>query len=198
MAEIVTRSGRSQRFRIGPLVLALLWLASGFYSPAYAGEPKVDVFAGDGLHDPKGPSFHELQRPNEALAGFPADAVGNRVRWVNALREGFINPRTNIHPETKIQILDTDIIFEKTGDNDFVRFPHRAHTEWLDCANCHPEIFKEKFNTSGITMGAILEGKFCGKCHGAVAFPLSECARCHSVKPDSFRGTFGVQPVNKP
>jgi hypothetical protein len=27
----------------------------------------------------------------------------------------------------------------------------------------------------------ILEGKQCGQCHGAVAFPLTECARCHNT-----------------
>ncbi|MBF0346037.1 MAG: hypothetical protein HQL81_00075 [Magnetococcales bacterium] len=182
-----------------PLLLAFLWLLGGVLflhqGVAVAAE---DVFANDGLHDPQGPSFHELQRPTEALAGFPPDTVGNKVRWVHALRDGLINPRTNIVPETKIEVLDMDIIFGNTGDNAFVRFPHRAHTEWLDCANCHPDPFKEKFNTSGIKMSAILEGKFCGKCHGAVAFPLTECARCHSIKPDSFRGQLGAQSVKKP
>ncbi|HIJ84065.1 MAG TPA: hypothetical protein HPQ00_07655 [Magnetococcales bacterium] len=175
-----------------------MWLVGGLLSmvhfvDAYA----ADVFANDGLHDPQGPAFMELQRPAEALAVLPADTAGNKVLWVKALRDGLIKPRTNIMPETKIQILDMDIIFSNTGDNDFVRFPHRAHTEWLDCANCHEEIFKTKFGATPIKMSAILEGKFCGKCHGAVAFPLSECARCHSVKPASFRGQFGVQPVEK-
>ena len=31
----------------------------------------------------------------------------------------------------------------------------------------------------------ILAGEKCGLCHGAVAFPLTECLRCHSVQ----RGT---------
>ncbi|MBF0133659.1 MAG: hypothetical protein HQL75_13870 [Magnetococcales bacterium] len=191
-------SKRPKRFGIKPLLFALLWLAGSFcFLVDGVVDAKEDVFANDGLHDPQGPSFGELQRPDEAFVGFPTDTVGNKVRWVKALRDGAINPRTNIVPETKIKILDMDLILGNTGDNAFVLFPHRAHTEWLDCANCHPEPFKEKYGTSGIKMGAILEGKFCGKCHGAVAFPLTECARCHSVKPDTFRGKFGVQPVAK-
>jgi hypothetical protein len=27
-------------------------------------------------------------------------------------------------------------------------------------------------------------GEHCGRCHGAVAFPLTECTRCHSVQQD--------------
>ena len=27
----------------------------------------------------------------------------------------------------------------------------------------------------------ILQGEYCGQCHGAVAFPLTQCLRCHSV-----------------
>jgi hypothetical protein len=30
-------------------------------------------------------------------------------------------------------------------------------------------------------MQKILDGEQCGVCHGAVAFPLTECRRCHSV-----------------
>jgi ribosomal protein L40E len=32
-----------------------------------------------------------------------------------------------------------------------------------------------------MSMFAILQGEFCGRCHGAVSFPLTECRRCHSV-----------------
>jgi hypothetical protein len=30
-------------------------------------------------------------------------------------------------------------------------------------------------------MFPILSGEKCGRCHGAVAFPLTECRRCHVV-----------------
>lgn len=147
----------------------------------------------DGLHDPAGPAIGELQQPGDALAPFEKDVVGNKVRWVQALRLGQIKPRTNLLPKTEVNLLDMDIIFGKTGDNAFVRFPHLVHTEWLDCANCHEEIFKKEFGKTPISMLEILGGKYCGKCHGAVAFPLTECNRCHSVNPSTFRGKFGVQ-----
>ena len=30
-------------------------------------------------------------------------------------------------------------------------------------------------------MTNIIEGQFCGVCHGKVAFPLTDCARCHTT-----------------
>ncbi|MEO5660037.1 MAG: c(7)-type cytochrome triheme domain-containing protein, partial [Polaromonas sp.] len=138
--------------------------------------------AKDGVHDPANPGTKLLQEPGEALAKLPPDAVGNRVRWVQALERGLIAPRTNIMPETKIRVLDLDIMFTRTGEMPMVRFPHKQHTEWLDCSNCHEQLFKSKAgSTKKMNMFEILQGEYCGRCHGAVAFPLTECNRCHSV-----------------
>jgi c(7)-type cytochrome triheme protein len=38
-----------------------------------------------------------------------------------------------------------------------------------------------------MTMVGIAEGKWCGRCHGKVAFPLTDCQRCH-VKPKKSAG----------
>ena len=151
--------------------------------------------AQDGLHDPLSPAINLLQEPAEALSQLPPDTAGNNVAWVRALRERYIEPRTNIFPETEIEVLDMDIIMEKTGELPLVLFPHKAHTEWLDCKNCHDRIFKEKVDANPINMFAILAGQYCGQCHGAVAFPLTECNRCHSVGRKSFTGKPGVQPT---
>jgi c(7)-type cytochrome triheme protein len=62
-----------------------------------------------------------------------------------------------------------------------VRFPHRQHTLWLDCVNCHDHLFKAETGATNFSMLKILEGEQCGVCHGAVSFPLTECFRCHSV-----------------
>ena len=62
-----------------------------------------------------------------------------------------------------------------------VLFPHDIHTAWLECSNCHPKIFAEKAGATPVNMLAILQGEYCGRCHGAVSFPLTECNRCHSV-----------------
>jgi len=147
----------------------------------------------DGLHDPQSPAIALLQEPSEALATLPPDTTGNYVSWVKALRDKYIEPRTNLFPGTEVKILDMDIILEQTGEMPLVLFPHTSHTEWLDCKNCHDTIFKEKVGANPINMFAILNGEYCGRCHGAVAFPLTECLRCHSVPRNTFSGKPGVQ-----
>lgn len=155
------------------LILPLASLAGPFERPS---------LAKDGLHDPANPSIKLLQDPAEALSQLPRDVVGSGVLWVKALEQGAINPRTSIFPETKVNKLDLDVILPRTGEMPMVRFPHRQHTEWLDCSNCHDSLFAmKKGGTKGLNMFGVLQGEYCGLCHGAVAFPLTECRRCHSV-----------------
>ncbi len=139
----------------------------------------------DGLHDPTNPALAYLQQPAEALSELPGAKDGNHVDWVAALRQQVITPRTNIYPETKIKVLDLDILMEQTAGMPMVLFPHKAHTEWLDCENCHDGIFKAKQGANPINMFKILQGDYCGQCHGAVSFPLTQCHRCHSVPRQS-------------
>jgi c(7)-type cytochrome triheme protein len=80
---------------------------------------------------------------------------------------------------------DLDIaIFTKSQFVDDVIFPHFVHTLWLTCTNCHPAIFpmNAKEANKMQTMPKIAAGEFCGRCHNRIAFPLSDCQRCH-VKP---------------
>ena len=135
----------------------------------------------DGLHDPANASLKLLQQPSEALSVLPPANEGNQVDWAAALRSGAINPRTNIYPETKVNVLDLDVVMENTAGMPMVRFPHRPHTEWLDCNNCHDRIFLPKAGANPINMLSVLQGKYCGQCHGAVSFPLTQCYRCHSL-----------------
>jgi c(7)-type cytochrome triheme protein len=139
----------------------------------------------DGIHDPKGPAIALLQQPGDALAVLPRDTAGNMVNWVQAIESGAINPRTNLLPGTEVRVRDDAIIIAKYGSLPAVRFPHRAHTLWLDCSNCHDKIFKAKAGANRFSMTAILNGEQCGVCHGAVSFPLTECNRCHSVPNSS-------------
>ena len=154
--------------------------------------------ARDGLHDPANTSLKQLQNPAEALSKLPPDTVGNQVNWGKALEQGKIHPRTNIYPETKVKVLDQnlppDVLMKNTGELDMVRFPHKQHAEWLDCGNCHEELFKSKAGaTPGFSMFAILQGEYCGRCHGAIAFPLTECKRCHNA-PRTATGTPAKTP----
>lgn len=140
--------------------------------------------ASDGIHDAKSPAVKSLQEPNAALSRLPPDHVGNLVNWVTALERGDINPRTNIFPESRVRVLDKDILLNLRGSTPIVRFPHRQHTLWLDCSNCHEHLFKSQAGANKFSMERILQGEQCGVCHGAVAFPLTTCGRCHNTPRD--------------
>jgi c(7)-type cytochrome triheme protein len=134
-----------------------------------------------GVHDPKNPGLRLLQQPAEALAPLPRDTAGNGVNWVKAIESGAITPRSSLQGDAPMVVRDDALIIAKYGSMPAVKFPHRAHTLWLDCANCHEKLFVSKAGANRFSMLRILEGEQCGVCHGAVAFPLTECNRCHSV-----------------
>ncbi|NMG44668.1 hypothetical protein GPA22_13145 [Aromatoleum toluvorans] len=138
--------------------------------------------AKDGLRDPNGPAAKVLQQPADALTPLAPDTAGNQVRWVRALREGQISPRSSLRKPLKSESYDKDVLLNLNGGMPVVRFPHSIHNEWLDCTNCHDQLFQKERGATKISMFLILQGEQCGVCHGAVAFPLTECARCHSVK----------------
>jgi len=169
------------------------WTCSRWWSvAALAATLGVAVAAGkwlplahDGIHDPASPAIGVLQEPAEALSTLPPDTAGNQVLWMRALDEGHIQPRTNILPETKVNLRLTDVLLKNTGEMPMVRFPHRQHTAWLDCSNCHDQLFGRVAGATKNNMFLILQGEKCGLCHGAVSFPLTECQRCHSVPRDS-------------
>ena len=154
-----------------------------------AGAGEWTILPKDGIHDPKSRAMKILQFPGDALGGLTPDNAGNQVRWVQALDKGEIRPREKLSPKTEVRKLDRDIILDVKGGMPAVRFPHRQHTEWLDCVNCHDGIFKMQTGATKITMYNILQGEQCGICHGAVAFPLTECARCHSIPKFGAKGT---------
>ncbi len=103
------------------------------------------------------------------------------VDWVAALADGFIKPRDTLDPLHKtIPSMDFNVVFKVKGELPDVVYPHLPHTLWLDCKNCHPNIFVMQAGINHVTMAKIEEGEFCGRCHGKVAFPLSECNRRHT------------------
>ena len=135
----------------------------------------------DGIHDPKNPAVKLLQQPREALSRLPAAYDGNQVDWVAALAGGHINPRTNIHPESRVRVYESEVLLNLNGSTAIVKFPHRQHTLWLDCSNCHEHLFKARAGANRFSMERILQGEQCGVCHGAVSFPLTQCQRCHNT-----------------
>ncbi len=137
----------------------------------------------DGIHDPENPATNLLQSPANAFEGLPRSQAGNYIDWVKALNDGHITPRFDAQdPNAKPTVIDMNIVREVKGSMPNVVYPHKAHTEWLDCSNCHPAIFEPRKGANQISMAAILLGEKCGVCHGKVAFPVAECRRCHSQK----------------
>lgn len=142
----------------------------------------------DRLHDPSNPSLRVLQEPEEALSVLPPDTAGNKVNWVKALQTGAISPRASLREDRDHEVLDQDILMMDTLPLPYVRFPHRPHTEWMACENCHEKIFVSVTGANEINMARILDGQYCGVCHGAVAFPLTECNRCHNTDSSAVGG----------
>jgi c(7)-type cytochrome triheme protein len=116
----------------------------------------------------------------ELLAAFPKDSFGN-PNWVAAARDGLIDPLASPDPDVKpMPPFPLDVRLDPGIPNFQVVFPHAAHTYWLRCDNCHPQIFQMKAGADPITMASIFQGEYCGRCHGKVAFaPQTGCPRCH-------------------
>lgn len=117
----------------------------------------------------------------DKLANAPFAPFGNRIDWVESLHTGVIAPLNHLKNRPKEITLNKTLSLE--AEWNFVPtsvFSHKIHTEWLDCNNCHPEIFSiKKKGTEDFSMANILKGEFCGVCHLTVAFPINDCKRCH-------------------
>jgi len=150
----------------------------------------------DGIHDPANAGTNVLQPPLEAYTSLPKTEsdLGNGVDWVRATDENRIKPVWDIsNPDAKPTVLVMDIVRVPKGSMPNELFPHRQHTLWLDCSNCHPAIFIPQKGANQISMAANLLGQKCGVCHGKVAFPFSQCKRCHS-QPKVAADKTGVRP----
>ena len=140
----------------------------------------------DGIHDPLAYGTSMLQPPREAFANLPKSMSGDFINWSRAMEENLLRPRYDIdNPNAPAIVLDLNIVREVKGSMPNVVYPHKQHTEWLDCANCHPAIFIPQKGANQISMASILLGEKCGVCHGKVAFPVAECRRCHSQPKDT-------------
>jgi c(7)-type cytochrome triheme protein len=115
------------------------------------------------------------------LGSLPKARYGNGVNWVKALEEGKIKPVTYLTTPPADMSFDRLLNLEAEWSNiPPAIFPHKVHVAWLDCNNCHPDVFNiKKKTTKHFAMVRILKGEFCGVCHLTVAFPMDDCKRCH-------------------
>ena len=119
----------------------------------------------------------------EVTAEFQRAPFGNKVDWVSAGIFSQIKPKyslENEQPGLKMNFREQLELEAEWASITPAYFPHGTHTQLLDCANCHPDIFHiKKKTTPHFKMEYILKGKFCGVCHLKVAFPINDCDRCH-------------------
>ncbi|MDH5324942.1 MAG: multiheme c-type cytochrome [Gammaproteobacteria bacterium] len=142
----------------------------------------IDSLKNDGIHDKENPGLSMLQEPKDAFKPLVKGRSGNAVDWVKSQDKKKFTPKYN-HLDESEQALPMDLHIEMQvkGTMPDVSFPHKTHTQLLECANCHTDIFIPKKGANPMSMAEIMLGQKCGVCHGSVAFPVTECRRCHSV-----------------
>jgi c(7)-type cytochrome triheme protein len=119
-------------------------------------------------------------------AKYPKGIYG--VDWEVAERSGIINPVDFLEGLSirKTPLQSREDFSVKAGYSWVhpIAFSHEKHVVWNGCEVCHPDIFPTtKKGTVHYSMFLNIEGRFCGACHGKVAFPLNNCQRCHSAAP---------------
>jgi c(7)-type cytochrome triheme protein len=105
--------------------------------------------------------------------------------WEKSEELGLINPATflpGVSSKKNSLVVQKDFALNaKVEGMPDIIFSHKKHTVWNGCELCHPDIFiGVKRGTVKYSMVDISEGKSCGACHTTVAFPLTDCQRCHS------------------
>lgn len=116
---------------------------------------------------------------------FPKERFGNGINWEKAEADGFIHLIDAIEgvsiKRSSLAIQKDFSLEPKVKGMPEIIFSHKKHTVWNGCEVCHPDIFiGVKKGSTKYSMVEIFEEKYCGVCHGAVAFPLTDCQRCHT------------------
>jgi len=118
------------------------------------------------------------------VKGFPRARFGNKVDWLKAEGDHLITLKDYLEgisiKRKALKIpLDTELKAKEIGMPDII-FSHEKHAVWNGCELCHPDIFGVKKGSTVYSMQDIFNGKYCGACHGKVAFPNNDCRLCHT------------------
>lgn len=121
----------------------------------------------------------------EFTGRFPKERFGNGVNWEKAEEDGYVLLTDYLEgvsiKRPALAVKKDFALAPKVEGMPEIIFSHKKHTVWNGCETCHPEIFiGVKKGTTKYSMIEIFDGKYCGVCHGKVAFPLLDCQRCHS------------------
>ena len=126
-------------------------------------------------------------------AGLPKDKYG-LIDWIKLTEDELALPKGSLDQNDPIYESPVHYVFDEEGEEDIedivmpvksesisaVLYPHTTHTWWLKCKSCHPARFDRGAGDTDMTMKEMGKGKYCGECHGKVAFPLEDCNRCHN------------------
>jgi c(7)-type cytochrome triheme protein len=115
----------------------------------------------------------------------PRGRFGNGIDWEKAEESGLIKPVDFVEglsfKRAAIAAQKDFALAPKLPGMPDIIFSHTKHTFWSGCEGCHPDLFLGvKRGLTKYTMADIFEGNRCGACHLAVAFPVTDCQRCHS------------------
>ncbi len=114
----------------------------------------------------------------------PQERFGNGIDWIKAEDQKLMTLKdqiegVSIKRKKLTNPKELELAAKALGMPNII-FSHKKHAIWNGCELCHPEIFGVKKGETVYTMQDLFNGKYCGACHGSVAFPNDDCQRCHT------------------
>lgn len=124
-------------------------------------------------------AFYDFQ------ARMPRETFGNGINWEKAEDAGLLNLADTLEGVTlkkaAMKVGGDFALKAKVEGMPEIIFSHAKHTVWSGCELCHPDIFVGiKKGATKYSMIELFDGKYCGVCHDKVAFPQTDCKRCHA------------------
>ena len=119
------------------------------------------------------------------LAGMPRETFGNGINWEKAEETGNLKLIDSVDgisfKKTSMKVSGDFALKSKVEGMPDIIFSHQKHTVWNGCELCHPDIFVGiRKGASKYSMIELFDGQYCGVCHDKVAFPQTDCKRCHA------------------
>jgi c(7)-type cytochrome triheme protein len=114
----------------------------------------------------------------------PRERFGNGIDWMKAEDDNRIKledylESVSIKRSRKLKQPRELQVSTGEGVMPDIIFSHKKHAVWSGCELCHPDLFGVTPGDTVYSMKDIFDGKYCGVCHGIVAFPNNDCQRCH-------------------
>jgi c(7)-type cytochrome triheme protein len=115
---------------------------------------------------------------------FPKARYGDKIDWMKTEETGLIKLKDYLEgvsfDEEPLKYSSELELKAKVAELPDIIFSHKKHSVWLGCEICHPDIFGIGKGETKYTMQDVFAGRFCGACHGKVAFANLDCKGCHS------------------